>query len=127
MKIYNSTKTDIDTILNGHIEKLELTIGGEFVISLNNGYYLVLSDFTMCCETRYMVCYDPDLRYFLGSKIIKFTESPIKYLQDSQTNHEICFVTIHTNIGTIDLVNHNSHNGCYSGFDLNITIMDKLQ
>jgi hypothetical protein len=71
-----------------------------------------------CCEHRWMST-DDDLEYIKNGVLngieIKSCESTANK-DDEFDVHDIQFVEIHTGKGSIQLVNHNDHNGYYGGF-----------
>jgi len=73
-----------------------------------------------CCESRYMTT-DDNLSDLRGGKL---TEIKLKYAEDETGEygdvHEICFLEVSTDKGSVVFANHNEHNGYYGGFGLTI-------
>ncbi len=107
-------------MLNKTIEKIEIK-DNHLYITFKEDYKVdIFDDGQSCCEHRYMVC-DNDLKSFIGDTLIdidlKSTEAKE---EDYSAVHEIEFLEIKTNKGTISIANHNEHNGYYGGFALDI-------
>lgn len=72
-----------------------------------------------CCEHRYMTC-DDDLKILKDTVLNKIE---VKYADADDNNgdsHEIAFLDVQTNKGSIQFATHNKHNGYYGGFGLSI-------
>jgi hypothetical protein len=91
-------------------------------LKFENGLNIKLIDSgQQCCELRYMST-DDDLKYFIGSTLMNVeiregngSPTPIGeegYVPDTE------FLTVTTDRGSFTVVNHNEHNGYYSGFDI---------
>jgi hypothetical protein len=73
-----------------------------------------------CCESRYMTC-DDDLASFAGATIVAISERAADDAEpeDEYGNcHEVSFLVVETDRGTITVATHNEHNGYYGGFAL---------
>ena len=77
----------------------------------------------ICCESRWMST-DDDLEYYQGANLLGARVAPVPDADyddyDDYVNevHEQVFFIIKTTKGEFTMVNHNSHNGYYSGFDV---------
>jgi len=76
-----------------------------------------------CCEKRYMRT-DDDLSEFVGARFlgveVKDAPSPDG---DGYNDHEVQFLEIRTDRGSITMASHNEHNGYYGGFALRARIV----
>lgn len=74
----------------------------------------IYDDGQQCCEYRYTST-DDDLQYHVGAKFIgiELKDGGVEDLGDVE---EIQFLDLRTTNGVFQLVNHNNHNGYYSGF-----------
>lgn len=73
-----------------------------------------------CCEQRYMHT-DDDLESFVGSRILSVQTLEAPDVEDPDdkyhdTFHEITFLNVITDGGTLVCSTHNIHNGYYGGF-----------
>ena len=98
--------------------------GGAVVLHFTDGTGLELwDDGQSCCESRYMTT-DDDLSRLAGETLtdITLTDGPDlnKGTEDSggwpADPHDTQFLNIHTNLGRVQVVTHNEHNGYYGGF-----------
>lgn len=94
------------------------------VIRFDDGVKIAIEDNGQCCEKRYMRT-DDDIQSLVGHSLKRvdvknITEGDLDDNDDDDGyySHEICFVEIGTDEGFITIANHNKHNGCYAGFDL---------
>ena len=91
--------------------------------SENEKKIILFDDKRACCESRYVHC-DDALDHYDGSIFkaiqIKRTE---KFRDDLGEDHEIQFVHIVTNVGTVVAETHNIHDGNYGGFDLKVDLL----
>lgn len=73
----------------------------------------------LCCQARYMRT-DDDLSYFIDSTFlgIEIKDAPPLQEDDRYVSHEVQFLEIKTNIGSITFSSHRENNGYYGGFDL---------
>lgn len=73
-----------------------------------------------CCETRYMVCDDGDLSYYIGTTFMNIELKPVRDDQVDYNIHETQFVDITTSNGVFQVCTHNIHNGYYGGFSIEL-------
>lgn len=96
-------------------------------ISFDDGKKIsIYDDGQSCCEDRYMRS-DDDVNFLIGKMLIGITTKEVTASASDCGEHEICFLEIMTNDGCITFLNHNEHNGCYSGFELTIVEEDLFQ
>jgi hypothetical protein len=80
----------------------------------------VEDDGQSCCEVRYMTC-DDDLSYYSGAEYLGYELRDVSDVEDPNgDSHDIQFLAILTNRGEFVLASHNEHNGCYSGFSIQV-------
>lgn len=108
---------------------LDVGAGDHLRFRFDDGTEIYLLDLAnQCCETRYMRT-DDDLSSFIGSILLGIDlkdVDPKDELEDDNDNcHEIQFVEIRTSRGSFVLSNHNIHNGCYSGFRVDISVIEE--
>lgn len=73
-----------------------------------------------CCESRYMRC-DDDILPFIGSKLLSIETRDVETVQDDEYDrHDIQFLLINTDKGTLTVNTHNVHNGYYGGFSISV-------
>ena len=72
-----------------------------------------------CCERRYITC-DDDIQSLIGARLLKIEAKPGPEAEEDFGVHEIMFVDVMTDTGSVQLRTHNEHNGCYDGFILTI-------
>jgi hypothetical protein len=97
----------------------------------NDSFYLefedgskirIWDDGQSCCESRYMTC-DDDPKDIIGHTL---RDIEIKKTDTNDDNddwggcHEIAFLEIQTDKGSIQFATHNEHNGYYGGFGLSV-------
>lgn len=90
-------------------------------ISFNNGKTVRIYDNGQsCCEVRYMRT-DDNVEFLVGKT---FQGIECKSAEDANSEysevHEIVFLEIKTDKGSVTFSNHNEHNGYYGGFGLTI-------
>ena len=71
-----------------------------------------------CCEQRYIQT-DCDLAAFAGASFVGMKVNDMGGGPEPNTmmdEHEMQALNIHTNMGIVDFVTHNIHNGNYGGF-----------
>jgi hypothetical protein len=88
----------------------------------DGSHLLIWDDGQSCCEHRHMST-DDDLTYYEGTTLvdIKLLAGPdidTHNDYDEDSCHEQEFLRITTSKGDFTIVNHNEHNGYYSGFDI---------
>jgi len=90
-------------------------------ISFDDGTKMVLfDDGQSCCERRYMVC-DDDLDYYAGATLLNIKIGDTSKVKDEEFSvHQVQFLRVTTDKGTIVCSNHNEHNGYYGGFSIRI-------
>ena len=77
-----------------------------------------------CCEWRHMST-DDDLSSLIGHHLVSIEQREGPMIEDECGDcHDICFVIIQTDVGSVTLVNHNEHNGYYGGFCLVIKTVE---
>lgn len=72
-----------------------------------------------CCEHRYMTCSD-DLQSFTGSLFVGWEVLDAPSVDSGGEEHEVQFLHIRTDGGTIVCETHNEHNGYYGGFSVEV-------
>ena len=89
-----------------------------------NRLLTVRDDGRRCCEARYLTC-DDDLEAFAGATLqnIEIREGPGAEEREFDF-HEMAFVHVITDKGTVVLTTHNEHNGYYGGFALVVELED---
>lgn len=96
----------------------------KLLLSFNDGVKIAIYDDGQdCCESRYMSS-DDDVTSLIGHTL-KRIESKDGPNEESEEEHETCFIEVGTDDGFITLVNHNEHNGYYGGFGLTIIELKK--
>ena len=91
--------------------------------SEDNKKIILFDDRRMCCESRYVHC-DDSLDYYDGSIFRGIQIKRLENFRDrADYDHEIQFVHIVTNVGTVVAETHNVHSGHYGGFDLKIDLL----
>lgn len=95
--------------------------GNRMTLRFDDGVSIDITDEGQsCCEERYMTC-DDDVKSIVGQTLKHIV---VKSQEDNSDNdygaHEICFLEIQTDKGSITFATHNKHNGYYGGFGLNI-------
>lgn len=91
-----------------------------FLMTFADGVKIaVWDDNQLCCEKRYMST-DDDLSFLVGKTLksisVKYAEIP-----EEHNVHDVAFVEVTVDDGSVTFVNHNEHTGCYGGFGLTIT------
>ena len=76
------------------------------------------------CESRYMRT-DDDLQSIVGKALVSIMSKDAPNEPDEYGDHEVVFIEVRTNDGSIVISNHNEHNGYYGGFGLTITEIKK--
>ena len=114
LAMIGETIKDIKLIVNDYDKD-------ELVVSLLNGrVFKIWDDGQCCCENRYMRT-DDKLEEYIGAIILKIEIADgVNTETEDGDLHQIQFLRIHTNEGIIVFSNHNEHNGCYGGFDVEI-------
>lgn len=110
-KIVQKIYLDIDVYLGHDV----------LIIEFSDGQKVGIADTEQCCcEHRYITC-DDDLTGYQGAHLedISLREGRDD-IGDGMDCHEVAFVKVVTDQGTITLTSHNEHNGYYGGFDLAI-------
>jgi hypothetical protein len=73
-----------------------------------------------CCEKRYITTSD-DLPYFSKTKLVDIKTSPGDSIEDEWSEfHEIMFLNVVTELGTVTFETHVEHNGYYGGFSMEL-------
>lgn len=90
----------------------------------DNVLYLYFSNFSFlrikdagqcCCENRYMST-DDDLDSFIDAEVVNIELRDGPETESKWEVHQTQFLRIETTNGPLVIVNHNEHNGYYSGF-----------
>lgn len=92
-----------------------------FTLTFDDGVSIDITDQGQsCCESRYMTC-DDNINALIGQSLRGIT---VKDTEDSSGEygdcHEICFLEVQGDKGSVTFATHNEHNGYYGGFGLNI-------
>ena len=91
---------------------------GGLAIDFADGTGIILfDDGRSCCENRYIHT-DDDLTAFVGAVFAGCEIREVPNIEDKSGDHEVQFLLVHTNLGTITAETHNEHNGYYGGFYL---------
>jgi len=119
--------------MNDIVKNYELSFDQELIVTavsmdeealkltFNNGRAVRLTDEGhCCCELRHMST-DDDIQSLIGRRLISVKEKEGSSYEDNGDVHEIVFVEIQTDAGFVTIVNHNEHNGYYSGFSMCFT------
>jgi len=119
--------SEIEKYINKKIKLAEF-VNDEIIITFDDDVKIkIIDDGQSCCESRYMTT-DDDVSW-LNGKI--FTGIEIKDAPDIDNNdynvHEIQFLEINTNEGSVTFATHNKHNGNYGGFNIKIKAAVNLQ
>ncbi len=117
---YHDSKSEHDKYYGRKIAAVEMS-EERLTLSFEDGIKIAVWDNGQsCCEHRYMTT-DDDVASLVDHNLVRIEakEGPEEETEDDV--HEIVFVEIGTDDGFITVVNHNEHNGCYSGFGLTIT------
>ena len=117
---------------DNRIQNIELANDGtELKIELGDRVVTITDNMWQCCEHRYMTIEDGESEYFLYSDFIEvnLSKSIVELDEPDKMGwvqaHDIAFVNIVTSIGVLVLSVHNSHNGYYAGFDIQVSIEKK--
>lgn len=112
------TAQAVGASLGKTIESVRVVDNQAIITFTDNSVLTLWDDGQSCCEHRYMSCADYDLPTFKGANLIS-VEVVDGGQQDKDYNvHEIQFLNIVTSLGTIQVANHNEHNGYYGGFSI---------
>lgn len=102
---------------------VDASFGGDtFTIKFEDGTTIDITDQGQsCCEHRYMTC-DDDVKQLVSQTlkhiIVKSTDDLSK--EDEYDCHDVCFLEVQGDKGSVTFATHNEHNGYYGGFGLNI-------
>ena len=116
------SQADVDLLKNsfGHaIKSLEVK-DNDLVVQFQDYPTLAFTDEGQsCCEHRYMECPD-DLSQYVGATLLNMEIAPCDSPVDDTAygEHDVEFLRLVTNLGTITVSNHNEHNGYYGGFSI---------
>ncbi len=103
------------TIKNARIDDKD-----RLILSFDDGANLLaFDDGQSCCESRYMRT-DDDLEDLVGQKFVsmELRDAPSEGDPDGYGEHEVQFLILNTDKGSITFANHNEHNGYYGGFGI---------
>jgi hypothetical protein len=92
----------------------------ELCLTFDDGVTVRLWDSRQsCCESRYMTC-DDEVNVLEGGKLLSIEVAFGGGAKPDYGEHEVAFLKIVTNNGTITVATHNEHNGYYGGFELSL-------
>ena len=123
-RFYNDGQNTVDVVeqsLNQNIKSVTFEEGthGKNVLrfKLANETTLVIEDHVQsCCEYRHMST-DDELEYYSGATLLEFNlEDGPEGSTGCDAVHDQQFLHVKTSKGSFTVVNHNEHNGYYSGF-----------
>lgn len=102
------------------------TFGADmFLITFDDGVTIkITDDGQSCCESRYMTC-DDDPSFLNGKTLTGITVKETN--DDGDDCHEIAFLEVQTDQGSITFATHNEHNGYYGGFGLSIAEIQDIE
>ena len=95
---------------------------GAIYLGLANGKRLKIWDNgRSCCESRYITT-DDDIHFLVGGKLKEIKVRSVQEIDDGDGGeyHEMAFLEISTEKGSVTFVTHNEHNGYYGGFGLSL-------
>lgn len=94
--------------------------GDTFSLTFEDGVTIDITDQGQsCCEHRYMTC-DDDVKSLIGQTLKHIIVKDTEYRDADYDTHEVCFLEVQGDKGSITFATHNEHNGYYGGFGLNI-------
>lgn len=94
--------------------------GDTFTLTFDDGTTIDITDEGQsCCEHRYMTC-DDDLSQLVGQTLKHIVVKETDERFGDYDAHEICFLEVQGDKGSVTFATHNEHNGYYGGFELNI-------
>ena len=109
---------------------LDAKLTAKTLILIFSDYELLLTDEGQsCCEYRYMDT-DDDLSDLFGTTLLALEingerihkkEGEDKYGE----HHDVEFLDVKTDRGTLSIANHNEHNGYYGGFSIEAQIRER--
>lgn len=123
--LYGSVITKVELIKDKERRwSLAIPPDESFMMHFQNGERIIIVDDGQdCCESRYMTT-DDDIQSLVGHALVSISGKEAQATEGDWLVHEIVFVEIQTTGGFITLVNHNDHNGYYSGFQMMIQVWE---
>jgi hypothetical protein len=109
----------IEASIGKRLESVQLDeVANLLRVVFDDGGVIVLADRGQdCCETRYMTC-DDDLQSFTGARLVGVEVADAPSIDAGGEVHEVQFLRVSTDAGTIVCETHNEHNGYYGGFNV---------
>lgn len=96
-------------------------VSDRLCIVFDDGTQIAFADHGQdCCEERYITC-DDDLMSFTGSRFLGWETRDAPDIEAGGEVHEVQFLHVMTDGGTIVCETHNEHNGHYGGFNICVT------
>lgn len=94
-------------------------VGDEFHVDFHDGVKIkIWDDGQSCCEDRHMTC-DDDLT-ILENAVLKEIRVKTVDKEHEYGDHEIAFLEVRADQGSIQFATHNIHNGYYGGFGISL-------
>lgn len=107
---------DVKWVLGRTVKAAEIKNNALILRFVDGSGVRIFDDGQQCCELRYLHT-DDDVSSLVGAKVLDICEKDGTNVDEEGGDvHETTFIEIQTNKGFVLLVNHNEHNGCYSGF-----------
>jgi hypothetical protein len=76
-----------------------------------------------CCESRYLTC-DDDVQSFTGARFLGYdvlaAPTPTEHGEYGDEYHEVQFLHVRTDKGSLTCETHNEHNGYYGGISITV-------
>ena len=106
------TKIELDSVADPNVIRVQFEGGTEFHIT---------DEGQSCCETRYMRT-DDNLSDVEGARLlsVELRDAPPQEDPDSGEVHEVSFLSLNTDRGSVVFSTHNEHNGYYGGFCIEV-------
>lgn len=128
--VENDLVDNIYANLNKIIKDVKL-VDDDVVLTFLDSSVMVIHDRQSCCEHRYFTTDDKLDDYkevaFLGIVIKNVElESVDETDDDDDVVHDIAFMEIKTNKGSISFAAHNEHNGHYGGINISVHVKPPL-
>lgn len=111
-------EVDLDKYVGRRIGTARVFESAGLTLTFEDGSVLNFRDLGQdCCERRYMTCGD-DLQSFSGAKFVGLEVLDAPDVDDGGEVHEVQFLHVRTDAGTLVCETHNEHNGYYGGFSV---------